>query len=82
MEWDYDKNIITMSTGPGKSKRYLTNSLNDDSTLLKIIKNEMDDTEKAFLKLSYPEVYDRIFREPATGDMILNLIRNRNKSPK
>lgn len=79
MEWDYDKNIITMTTGKDRSNRYMMNHLHEDSTILQIIKNEMDDTEKAFLKLSYPEVYARIFTEPKTQKDLLELIKNKNR---
>ncbi len=79
MEWDYDTNIITMTTGKDRSNKYMMNHLSEDSTILQIIKNEMDDTEKAFLKLSYPEVYHRIFIQPKSQQDILDLIKKKNR---
>lgn len=75
MEWDFSTGIIKIYREGEIRSKYMINNLYSDSILLDIIRSDLDDTDKAQLKLSYPEIYDKIYVEmPATQEMVSKLV--------
>ena len=75
MLWDFESGIIKIYREGEIRSKYMINNLHADSILLDIIRSDMDDTDKAQLKLAYPEIYDKIYVEmPATQELVQQLV--------
>ena len=55
--------IITISDPEEERSKYLVNNLEEDSVLLDVIRRAHDSTERSQLKLSYPDLYKKLFTD-------------------
>ena len=60
--WDFDNGTIEIIRNGDVRSRYLVNNLESDSVLLDVIRQNMDDIDRAQLKLTYPEQFKQIFK--------------------
>ena len=61
--WDFSTGTIEIIRDGDVRSRYLINNLESDSVLLDVVRRNMDDIDRAQLKLTYPEQYSIIFKE-------------------
>tara|TARA_R110000772_G_scaffold34627_1_gene83964 strand:- start:643 stop:879 length:237 start_codon:yes stop_codon:yes gene_type:complete len=58
---DSSTGMITISDPEEERSKYMVNNLEEDSILLDLIRRAHDDTDRAQLKLCYPELYNKLF---------------------
>lgn len=59
--WDFESGVIQIERDGEVRSKYMINNLENDSILLDVIRNDIDDVDKATLRLTYPEIYNRIY---------------------
>jgi len=77
---DFDTGTVTIEKDGATHSKYMINNLHTDSVLLDVLRNEIEHIDKAVLKLSHPDIYQKLFVDiPATQEMVLKLVRQKNE---
>ena len=78
MSVDFDAGTVTIHKQGKSHSKYMINNLHTDSVLLDILRDDIEQLDKAVLKISHPDIYKKLFVDiPATQAMILKLVEGK-----